>query len=87
VIADIDVAPSCADAGRCSPGGLPDRVDDSPFLYFDFDWRPYRFGHRGGRTIPYSDGDPGEQRALVLERLGNEFAICGTSSQSAVLIG
>jgi hypothetical protein len=61
--------------GEVFPRGLPDRVDDSQFLYFDADWVPHRFGHRGGGTVPRSHTGAGDQRARVLERLGKAFPI------------
>jgi hypothetical protein len=29
------------------PRGLPDRVGESTFLFFDHDWKPHRLSHRG----------------------------------------
>jgi hypothetical protein len=57
------------------PRGLPDRAGESQFLFFDADWNPHCFGHRGSRPVPAPRGSPGEQRALVLERLRSEFRV------------
>jgi hypothetical protein len=54
------------------PRGLPDRVGESTFLYFDRDWKPHRFGHRGA-SIPAAQDALSEQCALALTRLGQEF--------------
>jgi hypothetical protein len=57
------------------PRGLPDRAGDSQFLFFDADWTPHRFGQRGSQAPAVAPGSPGEQRALVLERLRSEFRV------------
>jgi hypothetical protein len=55
------------------PRGLPDRVGGSQFLFFDDDWTPHLFGQPGSRAVAVAPDSPGEQRALVLERLHSEF--------------
>jgi hypothetical protein len=56
------------------PRGLPDEVGNSTFLYFDADWTPRQFGHRGASPPPA--GEPSlEHRALVLARLDSEFKV------------
>jgi hypothetical protein len=61
--------------GDVFPRGLPDRAAESQFLFFDADWRPRPFGHRGSGAVSAPRGSPGQQRALVLERLRSEFKI------------
>ena len=57
------------------PRALPDPIGDSQFLYFDADWTPHRFGQRGSHAPAVAPGSPGEQRAVVLDRLRSEFRV------------